>query len=312
MLDFLKSQLFTSVPVPTKSLAGKTIIITGANTGLGLEAARHCVRLDAAKVILAVRSEPKGQAAKEDIETSTQRSGVVEVWSLDLASYAAVNGFVEKIAQLPRVDAIIENAGIATMDWKVAEDNEQTITVNVVSTILLAVRMLPILVASAKKHPESEPVISIVTSDTHHWAQFHEAKAKDVFAALNHKQKADMLDRYVIISRTTRLNILEKKKKRIDGFYRYYTSKLLQILAVRALVERLQASAAGVTVNVTNPGFCTTSLTRDVHGLTAVKFKLLEIAVARSAECGSRVLVQGILLGPSSHGKYISDGIINE
>jgi len=43
-----------SLPVPTMKFTGKTIIVTGSNTGIGLEAARYFVRLDAAKVILAV------------------------------------------------------------------------------------------------------------------------------------------------------------------------------------------------------------------------------------------------------------------
>ncbi|KAI4250283.1 MAG: hypothetical protein L6R42_008780, partial [Xanthoria sp. 1 TBL-2021] len=49
----LLSQLIYKPPPPTASFANKTIIVTGANTGLGKEAATHFVRLGAAKVILA-------------------------------------------------------------------------------------------------------------------------------------------------------------------------------------------------------------------------------------------------------------------
>jgi NAD(P)-dependent dehydrogenase (short-subunit alcohol dehydrogenase family) len=59
----IRSQL-QSIPLPTTSFKGQTIIVTGSNTGLGLEAARHFVRLDAPRVIIAIRSIKKGEDAK--------------------------------------------------------------------------------------------------------------------------------------------------------------------------------------------------------------------------------------------------------
>lgn len=87
---FLYSQFLVTPPKPTKSFAEQTVIVTGANTGLGLEAARHITRLNATKVILAVRNTSKGEAAKRSIEESTGRLGVVEVWPLDLSNYESV------------------------------------------------------------------------------------------------------------------------------------------------------------------------------------------------------------------------------
>ncbi|CAD6592413.1 MAG: hypothetical protein ASARMPREDX12_006073 [Alectoria sarmentosa] len=92
-IAFLRSQLFSIPPYPTKKFTDQTIIVTGSNAGLGLEASRHFVRLDAAKVILAVRNLEKGEAAKQSIEESTGRTGVVEVWQLDLAHYESVKDF---------------------------------------------------------------------------------------------------------------------------------------------------------------------------------------------------------------------------
>ena len=65
------AQLFTSVPKPTGNCASKTVIVTGSNIGLGIEAARHFTRLDASKVILAVRTLGKGKDAKANIEKTT-------------------------------------------------------------------------------------------------------------------------------------------------------------------------------------------------------------------------------------------------
>lgn len=124
-LSLLYSQFFVKLPVPTHSFSGQTIIITGSNTGLGLEAAKHIVRLDAFKVILAVRNVQKGEDAKQRIEIDTGKTGVVEVWELDMAKYASVKAFAHRAAEgLERLDGMILNAGISVHDFALAEDNE--------------------------------------------------------------------------------------------------------------------------------------------------------------------------------------------
>ncbi|KMK58732.1 short-chain dehydrogenase/reductase family protein [Aspergillus fumigatus Z5] len=95
----------------TEICAGGTYIVTGANTGLGFEAAKHLVGLEAAKVIVAVRNVSAGEKAKKDIEESTGRIGVAEVWPLDLASYDSVKTFAQKATtELDRIDAMRETA----------------------------------------------------------------------------------------------------------------------------------------------------------------------------------------------------------
>ena len=93
---------------------------------MGKEAARHFVRLNAERVILACRSLDKGEAAKRDIETTTRRANVLEVWQLDLASYESVKQFARQVQTLKRLDIVVENAGISTTQWKTLEDNEST------------------------------------------------------------------------------------------------------------------------------------------------------------------------------------------
>jgi retinol dehydrogenase 12 len=72
-LNFLYSQFFVTLPKPTKDFTGQTVIATGSNTGLGLEAARHLSRLNASLIIIAVRNLSKGAAAKQNILQSTNR-----------------------------------------------------------------------------------------------------------------------------------------------------------------------------------------------------------------------------------------------
>ena len=123
-LSLLYSQFFVKLPIPTTSFVNQTIIVTGSNTGLGREAASHIVRLGAAKVILAVRNLSKGEDARRYIESKTGRTGVVEVWELDLASYGSVKAFAERVEGLERLDALLENAGISVHEFEMTEDNE--------------------------------------------------------------------------------------------------------------------------------------------------------------------------------------------
>jgi retinol dehydrogenase-12 len=193
-LSLLYSQFFITPTYPTQSFDGQTIVVTGANVGLGLEAARHITRLNAAKVILAVRSSEKGETARKDIETTTGRQGVVEVWTLDLSSYDSVKDFVKKCNQLERLDCMLENAGMSTRQFKLAEENEATITTNVVSTFLLALLILPKLRESAKMY-NTTPRLVIVSSEVHGFTKFPEQKSPNIFQTLNDKEAARMNDR---------------------------------------------------------------------------------------------------------------------
>lgn len=160
----IKSQ-YTDLPIPpASSFEGRTYIVTGANTGLGYECSKHLVRLTASRVILAVRSQTRGDEALAKIEAETGRKGVAEVWLLDLASYDSVKAFTKKASsELDRIDGVIENASVALTEWTFAEGIETTITVNVLSTFLLALLLLPKLKATAKTYGIA-PYLAVVSS----------------------------------------------------------------------------------------------------------------------------------------------------
>ena len=60
---FIKDQCTEAPPVATSDLTGRTVIVTGANSGLGFEAAKHFARMNPGKLILACRSREKGEKA---------------------------------------------------------------------------------------------------------------------------------------------------------------------------------------------------------------------------------------------------------
>jgi retinol dehydrogenase-12 len=88
----------------------------------------------------------------------------VKVWQLDLGSSASVIAFAERCEkELDRLDIVLENAGISTSKFELVEDNESTITVNVISTFLLAHLLVPKLKETARKY-NIRPVIAIMAS----------------------------------------------------------------------------------------------------------------------------------------------------
>lgn len=193
-LHFLYGQFFITPPYPSKKFTGQTAIVTGSNTGLGFEAAKHFVRLGAEKVILAVRTVEKGEAARKRIEESTQRTSVVEVWPLELESYESVKVFAERAQGLDRLDVLMENAGITLEKFRMAEEDEATVTVNVTSTFLLALLLLPKMQETSAKY-NITPRLSIVTSDLHFLTPFNERKADNIFDELNRKETTVMSKR---------------------------------------------------------------------------------------------------------------------
>jgi len=135
-----------------ETCSGGIYIVTGSNTGLGFEAAKHLVALGAAKVIMGVRNVSLGETAKSEIELATGKFNVAKVWALDLASYDSVKVFAKRaIKELDRIDALIENAGVAVSQRVQAEGHLVTITVNVISTFLLGVLLLPKMSESARR-----------------------------------------------------------------------------------------------------------------------------------------------------------------
>jgi retinol dehydrogenase 12 len=208
VIGYHYSQLFVTPPVPTTNFSGQTIIVTGSNSGIGFEAARHFVRLKAALVILAVRDLKSGEAAKESITASesTHRPDIatcVQVWELDLARYASVKAFAKRVEGLVRVDKVIENAGIYPTTFQRAEGGDELgVTVNVISTFLLALLLLPKLRESGKKTGLT-PILSVTGSFVHWLTQFKEQHDEEgIFKTLANEEKADTFDRLESFSST--------------------------------------------------------------------------------------------------------------
>lgn len=105
---------YAAPPSPEVSFQDKNIIVTGGNTGLGLEAAVKFVNSGATRVIITTRDMEKGLAAKAWISERTSKGDSVEVWQLDMNSYDSIRSFCEKASsELNRLDVVVLNAAIA-------------------------------------------------------------------------------------------------------------------------------------------------------------------------------------------------------
>jgi NAD(P)-dependent dehydrogenase (short-subunit alcohol dehydrogenase family) len=211
-----------------------TIVITGSNVGLGKEAARHYARLGASRLILAVRNLDKGHEAKRDIAASTGcAENVIQVWKLDMSKYDSVQSFAARINdELPRVDIFHANAGVACGNYRMAEDNEESITINVVATFLLVALVMPKLKATAAEF-QVRPTLSITTSGVHRFTKLPQKAATEIFPAVNDKATAE---------------------KYWDE--QYPVSKLLGVLALRSIAEKYPAKTYPVVLNLVDPGLC--------------------------------------------------------
>lgn len=161
---------FKDLPVSDTPQTGRTVITTGANVGLGLEAARHFARLQADRVIVACRDTTKGDAAVKSIRASHPDSLTkLDVWQVDVGDFTSVKAFAARAEkELDRVDVLLSNAGVATGVYSEMSDGwESTLAVNVIGTFLLVILMMPKMRETAKRH-NTTPHLTVTASGAGH------------------------------------------------------------------------------------------------------------------------------------------------
>lgn len=285
---FMYSQFLVTPEAATPSdvnLSGQTGIVTGSNIGLGLEASRQLLQLGLSHLILGVRDESKGLAAREDLlKSATSSEARVEVWKVDMLSYESILAFAKRCETLPRLDFAILNAGLANFKMEINPFTgyEETLQVNHISTALLAILLLPVLRAGRGSGSKEPGRLTIVSSETAFWAAFKEQNFDPLLSSFNDPKLYDSVDRY-------------------------YTSKLLELIFLRELCR--QVSASEVVINAVNPGFCYGSgLHRHATGIFGAILNGYKRVVGRSISIGARTLVNAAVVQKNAtHGKYLSD-----
>jgi NAD(P)-dependent dehydrogenase (short-subunit alcohol dehydrogenase family) len=143
---------WTANDIPDQT--GRAVVITGANSGIGLVAARELARAGA-RVVMAVRNLDKGRAAADSIP-----SAEVEVRELDLADLGSVRSFAEDYQG--EVDLLINNAGVMAPPRQETKDGfESQFGTNHLGHFALTGLLLPRLLTA------SEPRVVTVSSGAH-------------------------------------------------------------------------------------------------------------------------------------------------
>ncbi|CAJ2508338.1 Uu.00g133640.m01.CDS01 [Anthostomella pinea] len=283
---FFKRQLFFTPPAVLRSevdLHEKTVIVTGSSTGIGLECARQFLDLGIGRLILAVRSESKGETARDDLLAGRNADEhTVEIWPLDLAKFESVTSFAQRAKGLERLDILVNNAGLTKLSFERNKNtgHEETVQVNYLSLALLTVLLLPTL--KQKNSPDRPGRIVMVNSDVASWAKFKEKNSIPLLAALD-------------------------KESNFDNQDTYYTSKLLCQLFLSELAKRVPPCVA--IINAPNPGLCKSGLQREFNGTVAgFLFGIFKNIFARTVSVGARTLIDAAVKhGQESHGQYLED-----
>lgn len=292
----LFAQPFTTLPLPPHgTFARKTAVVTGANTGIGLETSRHLLALGAPRVIIGVRNATKGEAAKVSLlkTPGISADAQVEVWDLDQSSFASVKAFCARAAALEKIDYLFLNAGVMSTHFNTTADGwEEILQVNDLSTTLLGLLLLPKLILQSRAASAAAgnsladaglPRMIITTSGMHVVAPFLERSAPNCLAVLNERSNFE--------------------KNRFDRTIQYQNSKLLNVYITRALA-RLVPHTDGkplVIVATVDPGLCKSTLGR---ADTPIPTRILNRLTGYTNEYGSRNLLIAAAGGIEGQGGY--------
>ncbi|MBN3304192.1 DHR13 reductase, partial [Amia calva] len=260
-------------------LPGKTVIITGANTGIGKYTALKLAKRGA-RVILACCNKQRGEAAVEDIKRDSGSSAVVFM-QLDLASLQSVRSFAEKFLKTePRLDLLINNAGLVDAG-RTVDGFGLIFGVNHLGHFLLTCLLLERL-----KEGDPSRVIN-VSSTAHRSGQID-------FDCINTHKDLGLGDSFYRIMKT------------------YGHSKLCNVLFTHELAKRLQGT--NVTCYSLHPGIVKTEMGRNFNPWIKAAFEPIGRLFAVDAEAGAQTTLHCALqesIEPLS-GRYFSNCAVQE
>lgn len=223
----------------------KTILITGANTGIGLATAETFVK-DGHHVILACRNPDKASQAKKQLDAIG--TGKVDTVTLDLNDLAQIAQTADTlISQFEKIDVLVNNAGMMTPQLESTADGfEKQIGVNYIGPFLLTMKLLPLI-----KKAEQGRII-------------HLASMMHLLGQIDVDQfKADQVKKY-------------------NGVRSYANSKLANLLFSNTLAQKLQGSS--VTSNALHPGGVDSEIYRELPKYQYNALKLFLIPTSKPAE----------------------------
>ncbi len=227
-------------------LKGRTALVTGANSGIGLATTRG-LAARGAQVILGCRNLHKAEEAREQILQTLPKASI-EVVSVDLANIMNIKSAAEVLRRrYTQLDILVNNAGVMSLTRQETRDGfELTFGVNHLGTFTLTTALLPMIQAA----PEGR----VVT----------------LSSALHYRGLMQWDD-------------LHYRSRPYKGWEAYNQSKLANVLMTKALARRLQGSAASAFA--LHPGVVATELARDYPVWLMSLAKIFMATPEKGARC---------------------------
>jgi NAD(P)-dependent dehydrogenase (short-subunit alcohol dehydrogenase family) len=260
------SAKWTSEQIPDQH--GRTAVVTGANSGLGLETARELAR-HGASVVLACRNTEKGARALSEIEASVP-GAQLELAALDLGSLASVEAFAEGFrADHDGLDLLIDNAGVmAPPRRQTADGFELQLGTNHLGHFALAARLLGALEGRADAR------VVTLSSNAH---------------------------------KLGRINFEDlQAERRYNRWRAYNQSKLADLMFALELDRRLRAAGSTVKSVAAHPGYSATNLqTAAAPLLDRLVMQAANPILAQGAEQGALPTLYAATFPGLAGGSYV-------
>lgn len=254
---------FTGDHIPNQS--GRTILVTGANAGLGFETAKMLAG-KGARILLGCRSKERADGAIDAIKAEHPDADLNFV-KLDQASLSSIKKAAEKVNKENRLDVLINNAGIMGPPYELTKDGfESQLGVNHLGTFALTGLLLPKLQQSKKSR------IVITSSLAHKGGKIH-------FDDIN-------------------------AEKRYSAWERYAQSKLANIVHATELDRRLRAAGSETIAVCCHPGIASTELARHLPAPAQIFMPLVGLFLNSAAQGAWATLAAGVGKGTVGGGYY--------
>ncbi len=265
-------------PADVPDQAGRRFVITGANSGLGLEATRM-LAARGAEVVMACRTVKKAEEAAASIKAKTPNA-VLEVMELDLSSLASIAAFASALAQRhSRIDVLMNNAGVMALPFAKTKDGfELQFGTNHLGHFALTAKLLALL--------EAAPAPRVVSVSSH--------------AHRMGKIDFDNLD----------------GQKGYSKWPAYGQAKLANLLFIFELERWLRKNGKKTIALAAHPGYAATNLQNvgpqlEGSALSSWVMKAGNVLLAQSAEMGALPQVYAAVHPSLKGGEYVGpDGLI--
>lgn len=275
-----KNKWITPPKAVDEDFSGRCVIVTGATSGIGGEAAYKFATLGASKVIITARDIKKGEKTKSTLESRLKRKDQLELWQLDMMSYESCLAFARRANELEHLDVVVLNAGTRRTSYHESIHGwEEDLQVNTLSTTLLALLLLPKL-RQSKQHTGKTPILEFVNSGLHQSAVVPEEV----------RGQSNVLAHY-----NTKGNFGEGSQYKFSKVFLMYVA------------QRLAGEISSEDVIITSicPGWVNTNLGRDhfFPGVFVLAFLFVFVFMRTPAQ-GANMILSGTTQGESVHGRF--------